>query len=164
MTRNNFIKNYRARKEKRQLELKQNKFEEDVLDSMDSIMLKLGKEYRIDPKVRVGRAVDNIWGDLDIAFTYGGADTDRFEVINTSIDRLGLNEIKDQLLTHYFVRRYLHIMDPNHELNIYGSEGQILSGLRDYLAQEYLQILNPLHSWLMEQALKRARNPSSATA
>jgi hypothetical protein len=87
-------------------------FEEDVSKVVDSIKNKMGKEFRIDPDVTVGKALSEIWGDLDIALLGANDEhvSQRIKVMNTVIDRLDLNEeqkVSEVLGSEYLLHPYL---------------------------------------------------------
>ncbi|NIO44143.1 MAG: hypothetical protein GTN36_01115 [Candidatus Aenigmarchaeota archaeon] len=71
-------------------------FEEDVSRVIDSIKNKMGKEYRIDASVTVGKALSEIWGNLDIALLGASKEhiAQRINVVNAAIDRLGFDREK----------------------------------------------------------------------
>jgi len=77
--------------------------EEDVRNVMTSLREKLRTEYGKDPTITVGSAVREIWDDLDVALV--GADqahyTKRIGVMQTAIERLGLEDRTDQRVYEY---------------------------------------------------------------
>lgn len=87
-------------------------FEEDVSRVVDSIKNEMGKEFRIDPDVTVGKALSEIWGDLDVALL-GANDkhvSKRIRVVSTAIDRLALDrekKVNEVLGPEYLIHPYL---------------------------------------------------------
>ena len=122
----NFIKNYRAWKERREAareeqaierivklrELECQKFCKDVEGSIDSILHTFGKEFRYNPKVTVGEALNNIILDIDAMSAGQAAPGPHFYA---AVNVLGLEEVRGQPLVEYFAHRELRQRQPNHD-------------------------------------------------
>jgi len=75
----------------------------DVRRVKRSVLEDLGKEYKRNPSISVGEAVNEIWGDLDVALVGAGAEYsgERVRTIRDALDSPGVSESSAGRLENY---------------------------------------------------------------
>ena len=85
-------------REKKKQIIEKNAFNKDVAEVIESIKKKMGKEYRFDNNVTVGKAVEEIYEDLDWKLALANNQEHarkRLEVVGEAMERLKVYDEKN---------------------------------------------------------------------